>query len=259
MGRVIAFSEFKRYLEELDNNSFVRGSTLDANILISLTYEVKSNYDEVTHFIDALCSEKFELFTTINTRAEFLDFHRRLIMTEYLIDIINFGSTWNLPKTARAQIQSQLGQLRRNEKNGGDPVFSDRQIKKIKSSFSAGSHSGQQGWIKLCDILLKHQLDGSESALNEFGIKYLSQNDPKQANMFHTEVAWSEAKRISEKTCIGIADAMIINAFSSSYFPFMVSTDFDIGYTVLASKNLKDVIVPDQVAKKYRNFHFDKI
>jgi len=49
---------------------------------------------------------------------------------------------------------------------------------------------------------------------------------------------------------------MILNAFQCSRLPFIVSTDFDIGYAVLASKGLKDVVMPDSVAKKYRDYRF---
>jgi len=144
MGRVIAFSEFESYFESFSGP--VSGTILDTNILISLTYEIKSDFDEIIAFVDGLLDADFKLYTTVNTKSEFLDFHRRLFMTEHLIDMVTPESTWKISKAARAQIQSQIGQLRRSEKHGSDPVFSDRQIKKIKSAFSAGSHSGQQGW-----------------------------------------------------------------------------------------------------------------
>lgn len=49
---------------------------------------------------------------------------------------------------------------------------------------------------------------------------------------------------------------MILNAFQCSRFPFIVSADFDLGYAALASKILKDVVMPDRIAKKYREYHF---
>ena len=144
------------------------------------------------------------------------------------------------------------------KKQGGDPVFSDRQIKKIKSAFSAGSHSGQQGWLKLCEIILKDKLDEAEAALLTAGIEYISQHEPLQTNLFQKKIDWPEAKRISEHTCVGLSDSMILNAFNCSRFPFLVSADFDIGYATLASKGMRDIVMPDKVAKKYREFHFDE-
>ncbi len=109
MGQVIAFSEFDTYFAAMDNRTLVRGTILDANILISLTYEIKSDFEEIADFIDKLLSHEVKLFTTVNTKSEFLDFHRRLFMTEHLRDMVTPDSKWNIPKSARAQIQTQSG------------------------------------------------------------------------------------------------------------------------------------------------------
>jgi hypothetical protein len=38
----------------------------------------------------------------------------------------------------------------------------------------------------------------------------------------------------------------------------MVSLDMDIGYAVLSSKELKDVVMPDKVVGEYRHCHFSR-
>jgi hypothetical protein len=257
MGRVIAFSEFDEYYKALKKTDIVPGTILDTNILISLTYEVKSDFEVIADFVNSLLEKNFLLFTTVNTKSEFLDFHRRLIMTEHLRDLLDANPGYKLSSVERAQIQVQSGQLKRQEQQGSDPVFSDRQIKKIKSAFSAGRHSGHQGWLELCSGILQGKLDESEHRLEPNGIRYISQHDPSQKDYFHSTIDWPAAKRISENTCLGLADAMILNAFQCSRFPFIVSVDFDIGYAVLASKDLKDAVMPDSVAKKYRDYHFE--
>lgn len=178
-------------------------------------------------------------------------------MTEQLRDMLESSSNWKVSSAVRAQVQVQSGQLKRSEQQSGDPVFSDRQLKKIKSAFSAGNHSGQLGWLKLCDAVLTGKLDEVELALERNGIRYLSQHEQAQKDHFHKNIDWPDAKKIAESTCLGLADAMIMNAFQCSRFPFMVSADFDIGYAVLSSSELKDVVMPNNVAKKYRDFHFE--
>ncbi|OFZ19587.1 MAG: hypothetical protein A2Z20_06425 [Bdellovibrionales bacterium RBG_16_40_8] len=68
-------------------------------------------------------------------------------MTENLLDMIDSSSAWRFPAKAKAQIQYQSGQLKRREQLGGDPIFTDSQIKSIKSSFSAKRFSGHDGWL----------------------------------------------------------------------------------------------------------------
>lgn len=261
MGRVIAFSEFAAYYEPLRARSeFKPGAILDTNILTALTYEVNINNEEVVDFFEsALMPEQekgLRLFTTVNTRSEYLDFYRRLIMTENLRDITEPHSSWKLPNRAKTQIQYQSGILKRREQQGGDPVFNDTQIKNIKSAFSAGRHSGKEGWLSICKLFLHNRLDEVEEQIETLGLEYISHHDPIQKELFLREIGWSDAKRLAEKTCLGLSDAMILNAFQSSRFPFIVSTDFDIGYSVLASNELKDVVMPDRVAHKYRDYHF---
>jgi hypothetical protein len=144
MGLVIPFSEFKSYYAAIRNKSeFAKGTILDTNILVSLTYEMKNNHEEVaTFFQECLVPERdsgFRIFTTVNTRSEFLDFNRRLVMTENLRDVIDENSRWKIPTKAKTQIQYQSGQLKRREQQGSDPVFNDSQLKAIKSTFSAGN------------------------------------------------------------------------------------------------------------------------
>jgi hypothetical protein len=239
----------------------VAGAILDTNILISLTYEVKANHDEVVEFFDDhLTKERdreFRFFSTVNTRSEFLDFNRRLIMTERLRDAADEKSRLKIPARAKAQIQYQSGQLRRREQQGGDPVFNDTQVKAIKSAFSAGRFSGQAGWLMLCEEFLSGQLEIAEQALVEFGVEYISPNEPEQAELFSRRIEWSDARKIAEQTCLGLSDAMILNALQCSRLPFVISTDFDLGYAVMASSEMKDVVMPDSVAAKYRSYHFD--
>jgi len=120
-----------------------------------------------------------------------------------------------------------------------------------------GRFSGNAGWLAICEEFLANTLDEAENNLSDMGIEYISQHDPGQKDLFSREIDWLDAKRIAERTCLGLSDAMILNAFQCSHFPFIVSTDFDISYAVLASKELKNVVMPDSVAKKYRDYHFE--
>lgn len=261
MGQVIAFSEFADYYEPLrEHGEFVQGTIIDTNILIALTYEMNVNSEAALRFFETFLEPEqdkgLRLFTTVNTRSEYLDFYRRLIMTENLRDVVDENSLWKTPAKARAQIQYQSGILKRREQQGGDPVFNDTQIKSVKSAFSAGRHSGHDGWLLLCERVLEKRLDDVEIEIQDLGVEYISPNDPSQEDLFLRKIDWSAAKRIAEKTCAGLSDAMILNAFQCSRFPFIVSADFDIGYAVLASSELKDVVMPDGVARKFRDYHF---
>ena len=147
---------------------------------------------------------------------------------------------------------------RNREVDNPRDVFTDTQIKVIKSPFSAGQFSGNASWLTLCEDLLSGQLAYAEKSLADLGVEYISQHELQQKELFHKKIDWPDAKLLAEATCLGLADAMIIKAFQCRRFPFIVSSDFDIRYTVLVSKEMKDVVMPDSVAKKYRDFQFDE-
>ncbi len=41
-------------------------------------------------------------------------------------------------------------------------------------------------------------------------------------------------------------------------FSFAISTDFDLGYAVLADSGMKDVVMPDSKVSEYKGYHFPK-
>lgn len=49
----------------------------------------------------------------------------------------------------------------------------------------------------------------------------------------------------------------IVKAVQGLRLPVVISSDFELGYAVMASSEMKDVVMPDSVAAKYRDYHFD--
>lgn len=261
MGRVVAFSELPDYLDEIETRGPVLKATiLDTNILITSTYEIRDDYADVVEILDILSERGFQFFATVNTKSEFLEFHRRLLLTENLLDSIDEHSKIKISKNVRAKIQTLKGTLKSGIESDKekDFIFNDTQLKKIKQEFSAGDHSGHKGWLEICKLFLSDRLHKIESELSERGIEYISQHEPIQREIFHTKIDWPQALSISEKTGVSFSDAMILNAFECSHCPFIVSKDFDIGYAVLADHKMKDAVVPDQLVKDYRHYHFEK-
>src|SRR3989338_9204037 len=113
MGKVVGFSELPEYLSQLDKEGATfKATILDTNVLITSSYEVRDDFYDVVKVLDTLSGHGFRFFATVNTRAEFLEFHRRLILTENLLDSIDEHSKLKLPTHARAKIQSLKGSLK---------------------------------------------------------------------------------------------------------------------------------------------------
>lgn len=256
MGRVVPFSEFQKYIMELRcRPDFFAGAILDTNILIAMSYEIKREHERVIELLGIAAEENFRFFATVTTKAEFIEFNRRLIMTESLIDLADPHSKVKIPRAGKSAIDVATGSMRANAKRGGDPVFTDTHLKNIKRAFSAGPHSGHIGWLTICREVLSGRLGEIESLLDTRGIEYISPHD-RQREVFERPLEWNDAIKISEVTNISVADAMILNALQATKRQFIISLDFDIGYAAFCASNGKDVVMPDDDVREFRNYHF---
>lgn len=263
MGNVIAFSDLPNYLNNLANKvpPELRATVLDTNIVISWMYDQRDDNKAVTKILELLSKGGYRFFATVNTKSEFLEFHRRLQLTESLLSFVKEEAKFRVPTKARALLSSLRGTLNTSVKAepGRDFVFNDSHLKKIKKEFSAGDHSGKMGWLEVCDIFLKGYLHTLEKELDDAGVEYISQHKSSQADLFHTLIDWPDAMSISEKSGVSFSDSMILNAFECSRCPFIVSMDFDVGYAVLSDPKMKDAVMPDGIANEFRHYHFGSL
>ncbi len=260
MGTVIPFSQVKKFVQSLADDDHTVRAILDTNILIAGTYEINKEHEAVSALLDTLTKLGVEFYATVNTRAEFMEFHRRLMLTEVLLDLIDEHSSAKISNSARSEIKTAYASVKSKQaRDGDDPIFNDKQLKAIKAEFSAGSHSGHTGWLKLCEISLKGYISQIDATLVYRGIEYLSPNDPKQAHLFTQKLDWPVAAAIVEKTGLSISDSMIMNALNSSVCDFAISLDFDFGFATLADARSKNVVMPDQTEREYRHYHFNSL
>jgi len=112
LGRVIPFSEIEAYLSSIERIDKNKGTILDTNVLISANYDLRESQIQVAGLLDCLQRKNYRVFATVNTRSEYLEFQRRLILTESLLDMVDEFSRAKLPKNARAKIQTLKGSLK---------------------------------------------------------------------------------------------------------------------------------------------------
>jgi hypothetical protein len=252
MGRVVCFSEFDNYFHDLTTRGIsVEGTILDANIIITMSYEPKKFHTRINDFIrKKILTRDIALFTTVNTSQEYLEFYRRLLLTEGLRTAISPESTIKLPNNKRSVIRLHSGSLENREKTqGADPVFSDGDIKKIRRTFCSTAQ-GINLWKFLCEKYLKKQLLNEYKELKKLNINYLSTYKDDVKEHFKRKITWEEAIELCTDMGIGFSDAMILNALESTDLPFAITMDTDMAYAIMGNPNLKDIIMPDDIVDK---------
>jgi len=61
LGKVIPFSEIESYLMSIDEADFHKGTILDTNVLISVSYDVRDSHAGVVEVWDSLLKKKYSI------------------------------------------------------------------------------------------------------------------------------------------------------------------------------------------------------
>jgi hypothetical protein len=112
-----------------------------------------SNKDHSSHEDSQFVGEKFaeynvKLFVSVTARSEFIDYHRRVTITETLMGMLAPTSRWRISSAVRAVLQKQQGWIDNQPHAGNEPYLSDSRIKICKQAFLPKTQSGHIGWIE---------------------------------------------------------------------------------------------------------------
>lgn len=243
MGFAEPFSSVGKIL--VASNIKKTGCLLDTNFLIALTYEVHAFHEEARALFNQLFKSKVPLYVGLPARSEFLDFQRRLAITEAVMDMLAFGSRWRISKEATKLLRAHKLWIDGEAKINRLPVLTDARIKQCKELFLPRSQSGKIGWLEICASFLRNIQTTWQKTEETLGIQYVGVREAEDGALFSKKLKWENLYVISAKTCMSSQDAMLLNLFDSSVFDILITTDFDLAYGNLAEANSKCVLVPD--------------
>lgn len=249
MGKAIPFSDIDIYLENLGE---IKGCVVDSNFLIALSEENHSFNEDAQFLYEKLADYNISIYCNVTNRAEFIEFHRRMIITETLMGMLSPISKWKISAAVKKDLSSQKGWIDSQAKKDELPLLTYQRIKECKKSFLPKTQSGQVGWIAICDEFLSGKLFKAWDTLAEsLQLNYIDMRSNESGKYFESPLDWKNMYAISEATCLGSSDAMLVNVLTSSVFPFIVSADFDMAYGILQSSTNKDILVPDALYKRH--------
>lgn len=248
MGRCLPFSEIDIYLREGSKPS---GCLADTNFLVAIGDKDHHFYEDAQFFFEKLASYDIPISVSVSARAEFIDYKRRVIVTEALMGMLVPTSKWQISSVVREVLKKQKGWIDNQADLESEPYLTDARIKLCKQTFLPKNHSGQIGWLRFCLEYLDGRLVKAwDQLVDDLILNYVDMRAEDSKFLFRKDLLWTEMYRLSEETALGSQDAMILNLLNSSVFPFVVTSDFDLAYSVLASTEEKVAFVPDNL---YRN------
>lgn len=153
MGRCIPFSEIDRYLATLADPACL----VDTSFLISVSDDDHHFFEDSQFVLEKVTEYEVPVFASVTARSEFIDFHRRVILTETLMDMIAPSSPWKITEAVRKTLKAQRGWID-NLPEDQDPYLPDSRIKLCKQAFLPRTHSGKIGWTEMCGEFLSGRL-----------------------------------------------------------------------------------------------------
>ena len=250
---------FKQFLNKVKSEKTLN-VIVDSNILIANSDELHSNHEQVRTFLESLYdATEVSLYTTVTTKAEFLDYQRRRFLTEGLFDLVGkyakHGEITPNAKKVITQMKLRRGKRISDEEkrtaktndtfNVSVNYLRDSEIKEIKKSFRARDIDKELGWLKICQLFLSTKVAEQEEALDSL-CYYLSAHNNEQASLFNNRnIDWKKATHLSSVTGMGYSDALVLNMFTATNMKYLLTLDFDLIYAVSISAKDKFVVLPD--------------
>lgn len=239
----------------IDTNVNVKnGVLIDANVLISATYELDRVHEEADGLIERLIQDKIPMFINVNARAEFLEIHRRIIFSEVILDFERQIEKKLLPPSLAQKLTQFRNRYERKlkEKPDDPPTrLSEAEIKEFKFEMVQVSSTKGDLWTELCekhvgDKLSEIWIETEEAlGLNSLGLREEDQDYLNQAPN------WNGAEKLMGKHGLASSDAMILNIFLCSKLEVLVSSDFDLGLAIeIENLTNKHCLVPDDIKAK---------
>lgn len=246
--RCLPFSDVDRYLASIEGDI---GCLVDTSYLIAVSDDDNPFCEDASFLQEKFAERGVRLFASVTARSEFVDFHRRVIMTETLMDMLPPSSPWCISASVREVLQKQRGWLDNQLNSESEPLLTDSRIKVCKQAFLPRTQSGKIGWTELCREYLAGRLLTSWTQISEsLELQYVDMRGDGSKELLRKDLQWEAMYRLAEESALGSQDAMILNLLDSSVFPFVVTMDFDLAYGTLLSTKDKTALVPDSL---YRN------
>jgi predicted nucleic acid-binding protein len=274
---------FKEFLKKVSGQSSLE-LIVDANVIIASRDKKHRDYKTIQEFYNSLdqLSADLTLFTTVTTKAEFLEYYRRKILTEGILELYKINKERKvISDRVKAVIENQVRarNLRQNrevqrqekiekvlESHSVDTTefdveefsvdanyFKDSEIKEIKKAFRARNVDNESGWITFCNKVLVKRLHALEGELDQL-CHYLTTRDKESLKYFtKTDVEWRAATQICGESGMGYSDAMILNMANHTSIEHILTLDFDMVYGGHFSSPSKSIITPTDRLKNYKS------
>jgi hypothetical protein len=221
---------------------------VDTTVLFSQTYPLDPFHEETDTAFTLFTRLGVSVFTNINVRAEFLENHRRILIAESLIDLLE-DSEDELEGVLVEKLKSHRTSFRRKVTEEKPAKIEVQQIKLFRKLLMKHSTANGNAWDLFCRNRLQGKLERIwEATEDELGLNFISLRSDEETPFLKIRPTWKDATSLMGRYGIASADAMILNMFFCSTTPVLLTADLEMAECAAReSKGKKRVFVPDSL------------
>jgi predicted nucleic acid-binding protein len=241
LNGVKPFSSLEGIVKKSEDQCFV-----DTSILFSATYPLDRFNEEAESAFTIISRNDVSVFTNVNVRAEFLESHRRVLIAECLIELLETNERL-LNGRIIEKLKAHRTSFRRKVLEEKSAKMEVSQIRAFRFLLSSYGINGKNSWELFCRDLLQPELTPVwATAEKELGLNFISLRSDESAPYLNSVPQWENVVLLMGRYGIASADAMIINMFLCSKIPMLVTADVEMAYCVAKeSGGSKKIFIPD--------------
>ena len=222
--------------------------------MFALNNSYEKFHEDAQKSFQFLSKNDIPVYTNVNIKSEFINLLRRLIIPKHLMEL--YKNKEVLVPDIKEKLENLKDKIDKSESKLKTFKLSDKEIKNWRDLLSKISNHRQEkdAWAIFCSDYLSGVLSKAwNETEKQWNMKLLSYKTDK--TLFTREPDWKNMILFVEQFGIGSFDAMILNFFSCSKIPLLLTADRDLLYVIKKSGSFKNKIIaiPDTFTTELQN------
>lgn len=198
----------------------------DTGFLYALAYDDDRLHKTANDCFDVLAEHEIPIYANVISRMEFVDLIFRKQITQGAIQLFETvdantdqKNLFNLLKNIRDQDTAH----KRDQKSF---KIDEARLKRLRKEIELVD--GISGWKNFCKMFVGEMLTNEWSLLEEeLGLRFIEVMDGGVSELIHHPLIWKDMIQMMGEHGLRGPDAMIMNLFSKSNLPLLITTDID--------------------------------
>jgi hypothetical protein len=223
---MLILRNLKEVAEFLETTDCQIGCLADTNFLYGLAYEGDRLFNVANDALDLLAQNEVPLYANVISRIEIIDLIFRKQVVSGCIEIFNSTST----HAHQTEIFKLLKYIRDKDtearRDGESYKIDERRLKRLRKIIN--DEYGISDWKNFCSKYVGAMLTSEWTLVeDDLGLNFVEIMEGQLSPLFSSPLNWKDMVEVMGTHGQRRPDAMIINLFSKSRFPLLITSDSD--------------------------------